>query len=218
MIRGWWNGTIAVLVLAVILLQVWITIRLQGAPSSGGLGDLRGPGLPGRLLRLFSFFTIESNVLAGVSAALLVTPAAWQHPRATVLRVDALYGIALTGLVYSLVLAPLHDPKGWQDVSANTVLHYIVPALTVLGWLLFGPRPQVTVRTLLLALAWPITWTAWTLAHGELSGWYPYGFVDASTLGYGRVLLNMLAVLAITALMFGALWWGDRRLPRTSTR
>ncbi len=217
MIARWWNGSIAVLVLAAMVLQIWIVIRLGGAPSSGGLGDLRGTGLPGRLLRLFSFFTIESNILAGVSSALLMRSAASADQRWPVLRVDALYGITLTGLVYSIVLAPLHDPKGWQDVTVNTLLHYIVPTLMVLGWLLFGPRPQVTLRVLLLALAWPLAWVTWTLIHGELSGWYPYGFVDAATHGYVRVALNMVAVVGVTAVMFGLLWWGDRRLPVTKS-
>ena len=41
-------------------------------------------------------------------------------------------------MIYALVLAPVWAPTGWQRV-ADTTLHYTVPILAVLGYLLVGP-------------------------------------------------------------------------------
>ena len=106
----------------------------------------------------------------------------------------ALLGIAVTGIVYSAILAATHDPNGWREVTSNTLLHYVVPILMVLGWVLFGPRPRTGLRTVLLAIIWPVLWLTYTLVHGALSSWYPYPFVDVAEHGYALVLLYCLGV------------------------
>src|SRR5690606_32244206 len=63
-----------------------------------------------------------------------------------VVRADALLGIVLTGLVHVVLLRPLLHLDGLSRV-ADSGLHLVVPALTVLGWLLFGPRPRLDART-----------------------------------------------------------------------
>jgi hypothetical protein len=63
-------------------------------------------------------------------------------------------------------------------------------------------------------LAWPVAWLGYTLVRGEASNWYPYPFVDAASEGYGRVLLNAVAVTAVFALVAALFAWGDRKLRR----
>jgi hypothetical protein len=58
-----------------------------------------------------------------------------------------------------------------------------------------------------------VVWFAYTLVHGAASGWYPYPFVDVATQGYGRVLLNAVAVTAVFAVVGVLFAWLDRRLP-----
>jgi hypothetical protein len=48
-------------------------------------------------------------------------------------RLAALFGITVTGMVYSTVLAKVHEPQGWQETSTNNVFHYIVPIMMVLA-------------------------------------------------------------------------------------
>lgn len=213
MIARRWHLTVAVLVVLAVLLQLWIAYRVPATPPAAAVGTLRGTSLPGRVVRVLSFFTVQSNLLAGLSAATLAVDAARDGAVWRVLRVDALFGITLTGIVYALVLARVHEPHGWQETSTNAVLHYAVPVMTVLGWLVFGPRPRVTGRVVLLALAWPLAWLAYTLVHGETSGWYPYGFVDVASHGYARVVANMVVVVVVSAGMLVLLRWADRRLP-----
>ena len=70
---------------------------------------------------------------------------------------NALLGIIITGLVYETVLARLVDPQGWALV-ATIGFHYIAPWATLIGWLIFGPRPRIAWRTTLLAFIWPVLW------------------------------------------------------------
>ena len=50
-------------------------------------------------------------------------------------------------------------------------------------------------------------------AGDRLDGWYPYPFVDVTTHGYARVILNGALVLVVLAIVTTLFWLGDRRLP-----
>jgi hypothetical protein len=165
-------------------------------------------------VRLLSFFTVQSNLLSGIVSAQLARDPNRDGRLWRIARLDALFGITITGIVYSTVLARIHEPHGWEQTSSNVVVHYVVPLAMVVGWLLFGPRPRISQAVLARSLAWPVAWLAYTLIHGEATGWYPYPFVDAATHGYARVLVNAAAVTAVFAIVASLFAWGDRRLRR----
>jgi hypothetical protein len=209
------HGLHALALLLAFALQVAITIRAPALPPGHAVGTLGGTGLPSRLVRVVSFFTIESNLLVLLCAlSLLLDPErdgrVWR-----VLRLDALMGIAVTGIVYATVLARVHEPKGTEQVLSNAIFHYASPLAAVILWLAFGPRPRITRRVVLAALLWPAAWLIYTLVRGALSHWYPYPFLDAATEGYGKVLLNSLLVLIVLGIVAVVLLWGDR-LPSAS--
>jgi uncharacterized membrane protein len=207
-----WHATIALVVLAGLAVQLAIAVDVSAHPPAHAVGTLAGTALAGRIVRVFSFFTIQSNVLAGIVSAQLALRPDRDGPVWRVARLDALVGITVTGIVYSTVLARIHEPKGWEQVSTNIAFHYVVPVLMVLGWLLLGPRPRVDWSVVRWSLVWPLLWGAYTVIHGELSNWYPYPFVDVASHGYARVVSNALIVtlvLGTVAVLFGV---GDRRL------
>jgi hypothetical protein len=147
-----WHGLIAVAVCVALVLQVWIAFDVPAHPPGHAVGTLAGTALPWRLVRTFSFFTVQSNVLSGVVSWQLARRPARDGSAWRIVRLDALFGIAVTGIVYSTVLAKIHEPHGWRETTSNTLVHYVVPVLMVLGWLLFGPRPRITRTVLLVAL------------------------------------------------------------------
>jgi hypothetical protein len=168
-----------------------------------------------RVIRFFSYFTIESNLLVAVTSSMLAVRPNRDGLLFRVLRLDALLGIAVTGVVYAVLLAPQHDPHGINAVT-NAGLHYVVPALSVVGWLVFGPRPRIDETTLLLALIWPALYVGYTLAHGAASDWYPYPFIDAAQIGYPTALRNGLGVVVLLAGVAAIYRVGDHRLPKDS--
>jgi hypothetical protein len=127
------------------------------------VGTLCGTQMANRVLRVLSFFTIQSNILSGVTSAQLARNPARDGRAWRAVRLAALFGITVTGIVYSTVLAKTHEPHGWQETSTNNVFHYIVPIMMVLGWLLFGPRRRIERRTVGLAILWPVAWIGYIL-------------------------------------------------------
>jgi hypothetical protein len=189
-----------------------IVLVFQGGTDVNAVTTEGDPGLGTRLVRLFSYFTIQSNLLVLASALMIAYRPDGDGSWRRVLRLDALLGIVVTGLVYETVLAPLVHPTGpalWITIA----FHYFSPWFTVIGWVLFGPRPRIDDRTLGWAFGWPVLWIAYTFAHGAATGWYPYPFLDVTEIGYARALRNTTVVLlgaVVLALAFAAL---DRRLP-----
>jgi hypothetical protein len=213
MARGW-HLTVAVLVVAALAVQIWIAIGVSGTPRAHAVGTLAGTPMANRVLRVLSFFTIQSNILSGVSSAYLARNPARDGPAWRAVRLASLFGITVTGIVYATVLAKVHEPHGWQETSSNTAFHYIVPIMMVLGWLLFGPRPRIEMATIARAICWPVGWIVYILIYGRITKWYPYPFLDVITHGYGRVIGNAAAVVAVLLVVTGLFWLGDRRLPK----
>jgi hypothetical protein len=210
-----WHGALAVIIVLALALQWWIAARVPGAPHGTDTGKLSGGSLIERLIRVLSFFTIQSNVLSMLTAATLARNASRDGPVWRVLRMDALLGITVTGIVYSTVLAAIHEPNGWQETLTNDVFHYIAPIGTVLGWLLFGPRPRTSTSVVCWSLLWPLSWFAYTLFRGGIWSWYPYPFVAVLSHGYARVLSNGVLVLLVFAALAGLCLIADRMLPPT---
>jgi hypothetical protein len=195
-----WNAVLAVLVIVALVVQAVLVARLHGPPVAT------------RFIRLFSYFTIQSNLLVGVAAVTLAASPARDGPVWRVLRLDGLVGISVTGVVYTTVLRSASNLHGWA-VATDAAFHYVVPLMAVLGWLAFGPRPRVDRRTVAWSLAWPVAWLGYTLLHGHVSSWYPYPFIDVTVHGYAVVVLNSLLVTVVLAVMAAAFWLGDAYLP-----
>lgn len=193
---------------AAFALGTQLVLTASGAAT---LVEVDPPGLGERLFHLVSYFTILSNLLV-----LLTTVPAAREPHVDgpawrVLRLAAVVGIAVTGVVHWFLLRPLLDLDGWS-YAVDKLLHVVVPLLAVLGWLLVGPRRRVTLRVVLLALLYPVTWLAYTLVVGAVTGWYPYPFLDVGARGGGAVAVACVGVTALV-LAGSALAWGlDRAL------
>ncbi len=161
-------------------------------------------------VHFFSYFTILSNILA--AAALLVPLVAPNSALGLFLarpsvRTAITGYIIVVGVVYYLLLRNLGHAQGWTLIFERA-LHYLTPPLFVLDWLLFVPKRAVGWTVGMLSLAFPLLYLAWTLAHGALTGWYPYPFLDVSELGYPRALVNIagltLAFLALELVLVGS--------------
>jgi len=201
-----WHAVTAVVTITALVLQVVLVIQ-------GGrvLDETDQPGLGIRLGRLISYFTIQSNVLVAVTSVQLARDPGRDGPTWRVVRLAAVVGITVTGVVHFLLLRPLLDLDG-ADFVADKLLHMVVPVLAVVGWAVFGPRPRVDARAVRLALAWPLAWLAWTLVVGGLSGWFPYPFLDhREPEGVSGVVVTSVGVTLFFLLLFWLARLVDRR-------
>lgn len=203
-VRRWHLLTAAV---AIGALTLQLLLVVFGEPL---LVEEHDAGAVVRLARFASYFTIQSNTLVAITALQLARDPDRDGPGWRVLRAAAIAGITMTGIVHFIVLRPLLDLEGWSW-AADKLLHLAVPALAVVGWAAFGPRPRITLRVVGWALVWPIAWLVWTLSVGAVTGWYPYPFLDIDAEGAGSVTVSALGVTVLFVIVFAALHTVDRR-------
>jgi hypothetical protein len=172
------------------------------------------------LANLFSYFTIQSNVLVVVTCALL---AAWPGRSGTafgMLRLASLTGIAVTGVVYAVLLAgnvELNGAEWWFD----KIFHYVVPVAAVVGFVALRPRTRLAWSAL-GGLAFPVAWLVYTLVRASVvrptftltpatTARVPYDFLDTDALGAGTVAVTCVVLtLAFVALGSAAIAWSRR--------
>jgi len=172
------------------------------------------PGPATRVFRFFSYFTVQSNILVAVAATMLAPDPDRDGRAWRAVSLAGIVGITATGVIHYLLRRPLLDLTGWSAIT-DTMLHVAVPLLAVVGWLLFGPRPRIDRTTVGLTLLGPLAYMIYTVVAGEIGDWYPYPFTDVGALGYPRVLLNAVAVMAFLLGLAALAWPLDRRLPQT---
>jgi hypothetical protein len=160
----------------------------------------------------FSFFTNESNLLA---AGLLLYGAyrglwrAGEQPGAgyELLRGAAVIYMTITGVVFVLLLSGSSESVPW----ANAVVHYVMPVVIVLDWLIDPPCTQIARRKASSWLIFPVVYFGYTLIRGAITGWYPYPFLNVAAKGYGQVLADGLGILiGMTAVGSATLLAGNR--------
>lgn len=100
---------------------------------------------------------------------------------------------------------------------ARTV-HLVVAAVAwgavalQLALVLGGSAVLVDPRETAYALCWPVAWVVWTLVVGQVDGWVPYPFLDASEEGWGAVVVACVGITVLFLAVFALLGWLDRRL------
>jgi hypothetical protein len=179
-----WFGLTALAVLVGLVVQVHAVWDVT---------DGRFAALHSRVVNVFCYFTVQSNILVGVTCLLLALRLDRRSTVFGVLRLDGLVAITVTFVVFHLTLAQLQDLEGAAKV-ADSFLHTLVPLMCVVGWLAFGPRRSTTWRVVWLSLVFPLAWCAFALVRGPIVDFYPYPFIDVRDLGYPRVIANCVLV------------------------
>ncbi|NQW86631.1 MULTISPECIES: Pr6Pr family membrane protein [unclassified Frigoribacterium] len=195
---------------SVAVLRVAAAVAVLVAVVAQWENSLRDPGY--RFVDFFGYFTIQSNliVLLALAIGAITVLRRTTPPRWTVaVRAAATTYIALTGLVFNLLLAglPSNDPYtvGW----ASDVFHRVIPLYVVLDWVLFADRDRQPWRRLWQFLAFPLIWVVVVLARG--ADFVPYPFLDVATLGGGVVALWCVGI-AVAVALIGALVVAASRL------
>jgi hypothetical protein len=190
--RGW-HAALAVLVAVAVIWQVALTLDADRS-----------------LVNLFSYFTIESNLLVMVGATGVAIDPRRSGPVFGAVRLAGLVGITVTGIVYSTILAGSLDLTG-ADVVLDAIFHYIVPAAAVIGFVLIQPRTPLD-RSAWWFLVWPLAWLAYTLVRAVAvsptyplsdteTGRVPYGFLDFDANGALSVAIACVLVTLLASLL-----------------
>ncbi|MEV8215389.1 Pr6Pr family membrane protein [Leifsonia sp. NPDC077715] len=205
-----WYGAIAAVVLAALIIQL-VLIFTGGADANSGQSGT-AVSVPVRLWRLFSFFTVESNIVVMIVCVFLVADPRRRGRWWDIARLNALLAITITGLVFAIILAPQLHLTGWA-LTATILFHYISPWTFVAGWLVFGPRPRFRWSTVAGAFILPIAWLFYIFIQGAFTHWYPYPFLDVTRIGLGAALFNAVLVLVVAAVLAAIFKLIDAKIP-----
>ena len=197
----------AVIVWFSVIAQLYLSIENRRAP------------IPEALIRFFSYFTIETNILVATCfTILLLKPASrwgvfFSGPR--VLTAICSY-ITFVGLTYNILLRQLWQPTGLQQL-VDELLHSVIPIMFILYWLIYVPKAGLQWKNALRWLIYPVVYVILMLGRGALSGYYPYPFIDVTELGYYKVFLNGFGLI-IAFLLLSCLFIGIGKLMSRTSR
>ena len=205
--RTWHIVAFVVAVIALVLQLILILLGQNILDSSSVTS-----GLPEQVRRYFSYFTIQANFLVAISMFMLVTGRTGTQ-LFRVLRLASLIGIVVTGVVAAVALPPSPNYTT-LNLICDRLLHIVVPLLTFIGWIAFGPRGCVTRGDLLPSVAWLVA----TLGLAPITHWYPYPVLNADAIGWGRVLVNCAGIAVLFLALAAFALWADNRLPGDRAR
>ncbi|QNG21360.1 hypothetical protein SAMN05444695_11076 [Rhodococcus triatomae] len=168
-------------------------------------------------VNFFSYFTIQSNVLA---VGVLLAGAVWDptSDRWQLVRGAVTTYLVITAVVYAVLLSDIDVML--DDRWSNSILHQVIPLVLVLDWLLVPPRRPIGLVRAPTWLVYPLVYASYSLIRGAWIGWYPYPFLDPWDKGYPRLMLDLVVLGAVMAVLaFGVAAIGDLsgRLRRRDT-
>jgi hypothetical protein len=176
------------------------------------------------ITNFFSFFTIEANILTVVVCLIGAIFALARRPDPrwySVFRVIVVTYMAVTGVVYNLLLRGVELPQGTTVEWSNEVLHVVACAYLVLDWLFAPGRPVLAWRTLRAIIIFPIVWVVYTLLRAPFTtelnyggkAWYPYPFLNPSLANEGcwSVFFYVVLIAGVVCGAGAAAIWVSRR-------
>ena len=176
------------------------------------LADLSSRGVLDPL-HYFSYFTIDSNLLAAAVFLILALRRGERSAGFEMVRGLAVICMVVTGVVFSVLLSGTNVDTAIPWV--NDVVHSVMPIVVAVDWLLDPPRMRLTYRQGLTWVVYPAIWLVYTLVKGPIVDKYPYPFLDPANGGYGSVAIYVVAILAVMAVLCLVAVWvanatGDR--------
>jgi hypothetical protein len=175
-------------------------------------------------IEALKFFTVDSNILMGLIAALyavflvlllagkISTLPHWLH----VLKLVGTVGVSLTFLTVVLFLAPFVAPTFWSlFLNASLFMHFITPVLSIIVFVFFEDTDDIRFKETFWGMVpmsiYAVFYSVNALAHIE-NGKVPYqydwyAFVQG---GVWQMAIALPMMLALTYLISWLLWLGNR--------
>ncbi len=201
---------LAYITLAAIV--AWFAIGLQFYISMP-LYQSQGHTFLWSVVQILSYFTILTNIIVALAYSVILlsgnSKAGRFFSQPSTLTAISVY-IGIVGFIYALVLRNIWNPQGLFKV-ADDLLHTINPILFIVFWFVFVPKQPLHWKLCINWLIYPFLYLIYTLLRGEISGVYPYPFVDVAAIGYAKVAINSLWVL-VAFLTFSGIFIAVSRL------
>jgi hypothetical protein len=150
-------------------------------------------------VNFFSFLTVISNILASSYLIYFGITNNYSVPSQVFRGVVTLY-MLMTGVIFALLLSGLENVRLTAVPWNNTVLHYIMPIVVVLDWLLLPPKKPLKRSVILLWITVPVIYVVYTMIRGAFVNWYPYPFLNPSNSSLMQVVLTCIVIAVIVVI------------------
>ncbi|CAN5520231.1 hypothetical protein BH10ACT4_BH10ACT4_06170 [soil metagenome] len=164
----------------------------------------------------FAYLTIQSSMLfLGVTivAAIVALRGQDDAPWLDLARACVLGCTVSCGIIFALIIEQSGERGFRIDVPwSDVVLHFVLPAVAVLDWIIGPGRGRAPWRSIVIVLVFMIGWGLVTLARGPIVGWYPYFFLDPAQLANAG---QFFFFASIAVLLFGGITTGLVAVSRT---
>ena len=168
----------------------------------------------------FKYFTVDSNVFAGIVSLLIVVHLLWKKEQEcplwlSALKLAATTAVTLTMMVTVFWLAPTSS-SGYFSlfVNSNLFMHLIVPLLCIISFVFFEPCKlsfKLTLTAVIPMLLYSIYYGGNILLHlqdGKTSPKYDwYGFLVGGMKTFPFVVVGIALITWVFAL---TLWFANK--------
>ncbi|CAN5448877.1 Pr6Pr family membrane protein [soil metagenome] len=185
---------IAFLFSSIVLITQFV-LMMQGAAESGEMFI--------RLVRFFSFMTILTNIIVAL-AYILPLIASSSKARKLFATPNAQCAVCMYIVMvcvgYHFMLSKLYTLVGLQ-YYVDRGLHYVVPVLYVLFYLLFVKKGTLVYRNIYKWLMFPFVYLVYVVVRGFITNDYPYPFLNFSKHEASKVFTSIAILFAGYILM-----------------
>ena len=204
------NMRLSVIFKLSLVIAAAIAILIQVEPFSG---NPRWSSL--------NYYTLMTNVLCLVYFfAAMIYEGQSGGTLLPTLKGAVVLGITITGLVFHFLLSGSYGAQGAMAWS-NILLHYVVPIMSVMDWLLFSDKGHYSLKSPFLWILLPDVYFVYVQIRvmlgaslGSGGNRYIYPFINVDALGWGKVIVNGL-VLNLFFIILGLLFvLADRMMAR----
>lgn len=154
-------------------------------------------------LSSFKYFTNISNLLCMIYFFIdVIFLLAVRKRDGSVSWCPALKGVAMMGITVTWLVAHFMLGSFTMGPSLRVsirLVHYVVPIMTILDWLLFDQKGQIKLTAPLLWTVFPLVYFAAIMGlayFGKGVPFYPYPFMNVEKQGLPRVLITVAVMLA----------------------
>ena len=171
---------------------------------------------------LFSYFTVQSNLIAAVVFVLAAIAIIRKTPFGSwfrYLRGGAVLYMIITGIVYATLLQNNPDANPTLGFNWNNfVLHQLGPIFIVAWWLLWPSAKAISSREAWWWLLFPVLWLIYTFTRASFVDWYPYPFLNPDKVGgWGGVMLYVIGIAVAFVALSQLLAWVSRERKRNTS-
>ncbi|WP_212927937.1 Pr6Pr family membrane protein [Oceanobacillus sp. J11TS1] len=154
-------------------------------------------------------YTAQTNLIVSITFFLSSLAILWikdQIPFIDFLKNASVIYMTVCFFTYHFLLASAGEYSGIRVIT-NFTLHYLIPMLVVMNWLVFEKKKKHSYKFIFYWMIYPIIYCIVSSLRGLLDGYYPYFFLNpnvglpAGVGSYSNVVWFIIAFLIVFAIL-----------------